>query len=304
MKALVVGYGSIGKRHSDILTALGLQVAVVSRREQSNQRWFSDLTIALEEWNSEYVVVASRTSEHVTDMEILAESGYDGLLLIEKPLFNTEAQPPAMLPQQTYIAYNLRFHPVIAALRSALRGVSAFAVNAHVGQYLPHWRPGTDYRVGYSAKRHQGGGALRDLSHEIDLINWLFGPWEQLTADGGKFSDLEIDTDDVFSLILKLKRCPHATISMNYLDTSATRQIFVQTSGGTMRTDLITGTFEVDGKRQTFPMDRNDTFIAQHKAVLNGQLENLCSLNEGIAAMDIILLAERACRERVWMQNR
>ena len=231
MKALVVGYGSIGKRHSDILATLGLQVAVVARREQLDRRWFSELTSALEEWKPEYVVVASRTFEHAADMELLAESGYDGLLLIEKPLLNTDLQPSASLPQQTYIAYNLRFHPAVAALKSTLEDVSACAVNAYVGQYLPDWRPDTDYREGYSAKKNEGGGVLRDLSHEIDLINWLFGPWEHLTADGGKFSELEIDTDDVFSLILKLQRCPHATISMNYLDANATRQICVQTNG-------------------------------------------------------------------------
>ena len=153
MKALVVGYGSIGKRHSDILATLGLQVAVVARREQLDRRWFSELTSALEEWKPEYVVVAGRTFEHAADMELLAESGYDGLLLIEKPLLNTDSQPSASLPQQTYIAYNLRFHPAVAALKSTLEDVSACAVNAYVGQYLPDWRPDTDYREGYSAKK-------------------------------------------------------------------------------------------------------------------------------------------------------
>ena len=33
-------------------------------------------------------------------------------------------------------------------------------LRAEVGQYLPDWRPGTDYRTGVSASRDQGGGAL------------------------------------------------------------------------------------------------------------------------------------------------
>jgi len=303
MKALVVGYGSIGKRHAAILIGMGLKVAVVSRRNQVDIKQYSKLADALKSWQPDYVVLASRTSEHAADLETLSSSGFNGRLLIEKPLLNDTSQPPDGLPQNSYIAYNLRFHPAVVALRSALASSTVHTVHAYVGQYLPDWRPGTDYRESYSAQKSLGGGVLRDLSHEIDLINWLFGPWRHLTAAGGKFSDLEIDTDDTFTLILNMESCPHASISMNYLDARATRYTVLQTDKGTLRLDLIAGALETDGEQEIFSVARDDTYHAEHKAILEGRTDALCDLNQGIEVMNIILSAEKASRDQIWVAN-
>lgn len=303
MKALVVGYGSIGRRHADLLVQLGLEVAVVSRRDIDGVKRFSSLVTGLSEWRPDYVVIASNTSEHKADLEILAAGKFQGLLLIEKPLMNEGDVPPAGLPEKSYIAYNLRFHPAVKAMRDALADTNAYALHAYVGQYLPDWRPDTDYRDSYSAKSDLGGGVLRDLSHELDLINWLFGPWRNLTAVGGKFSRLDIDSDDVFSILLALDKCPVASVSMNYLDDRATRYMTVHTEKGTFRLDLIAGTFEANGGRSDYSVSRDDTYLEEHKAVLNGRTESLCGLNDGIAAMQIILAAEKAASHKTWISN-
>ena len=44
-----------------------------------------------------------------------------------------------------------------------------------VGHDLKKWRPDINYKDSVSAKKSLGGGALRELSHEIDLATHLFG---------------------------------------------------------------------------------------------------------------------------------
>ena len=48
------------------------------------------------------------------------------------------------------------------------------SVNICCQSYLPDWRPSRDYKESYSASVEQGG-VVRDLVHEIDYCNYLFG---------------------------------------------------------------------------------------------------------------------------------
>ena len=72
MKTLVVGYGSIGKRHSSVLNNLGHDTAIVSRRDSKNPKQFRNITEAVKLFNPSYVVIASRTEEHYSNIEMLA----------------------------------------------------------------------------------------------------------------------------------------------------------------------------------------------------------------------------------------
>jgi hypothetical protein len=75
----------------------------------------------------------------------------------------------------------------MAAFAERLDGRSAITVSAYVGQDLRDWRPGRDHRTTASATQQAGGGVLRDLSHELDYLLWLFGPWQRVAALGGAY---------------------------------------------------------------------------------------------------------------------
>ena len=97
------------------------------------------------------------------------------------------------------------------------------SAHAHVGEWLPGWRPGRDYRDSNSAKKSDGGGVLRDLSHEIDYVLWLFGACRQLVAVAGHSSSLEIDSEDQASLLMKMESDSTVYVHLNYLDRPARR---------------------------------------------------------------------------------
>ena len=304
MKTLVIGYGSIGQRHARLLVELGCQVAVMSRRSIEFSPSYADLSEALACWQPDYVVVANRTSEHHQTIEALVQYGFQGRVLVEKPLFDKPSELPAHAFFQAAVAYNLRCHPLLTRLKSFLSdSANLFTASIYVGSYLPDWRPNTDYRQGYSAKKNEGGGVLRDLSHELDYALWLFGPWRKLTALCGHFSPLEIDSDDACSLLMETERCPLVSIHMNYLDRVPRREISVNTDQHTVRVDLIKNTLEINGVQEVFSVARDDTYRAQHQAMLDGNVEGLCTLGEAMETLFTIETAEQAALSHRWIER-
>ena len=299
--AVVVGYGSIGARHAGLLRQLGCTTSVVSRRPIDFEPRYAGLPDALAAEQPDYVVIANETSGHRSALEALVEAGFEGTVLVEKPLLDRPPDKAGPEFATGYVGYNLRFHPVLQALRAELADQRALSVQAYVGQYLPQWRPDTDYRAGYSAQAELGGGVLRDLSHEIDYLGWLFGPWKRLTAIGGKVSSLEIDSDDSWAILMAMAGCPMVTIHLNYLDRLGRREIIVNTDEHSYRADLIGGRLDCDGVAQDFPSDRDATFLAQHTAAMAGDAEILCSLAEGLAVVETLEAIEQAARDNRWI---
>ena len=299
--SLVVGYGSIGARHARLLRDLGRRPAVVSARSIDFAPAYGDLRSAVEAEDPDYVVVANDTARHFETMRALAALGYEGPLLIEKPLFERRHAIPDVPFDGIFVGYNLRFHPALLALRRHVRNQPVLAVQAYVGQYLPDWRPGTDYRASSSASAARGGGALRDLSHELDLLTWLFGSCRRLAALGGRLGSLEIDSDDAWAVLLELERCPSATLHLNYLHRPSRREILVDTQAHSYIVDLVAGSLEIDGKAESFPVDSDQTYIAQHRAVIDGGGSGACSLDEGLAALAMIEAVEAAATHGRWV---
>lgn len=301
MRVIVIGYGSIGQRHARLLKQLGCEVAVVSSRIVDHPMVFTNIAAAIEGWKPEYVVLANKTHEHHDSLSKLAQFDFEGRVLVEKPLFDQMREMPKNRFACIAVAYNLRFHPLITKLRDLLADQRSLSAFAYVGQYLPQWRPSTDYRLSYSAKRAEGGGVLRDLSHELDYMNWLFGGWVRLTALGGHFSHLEIDSDDFYTLLLEMNRCPVVSIHVNYLDRSVRREVLVHTDQHSIKVDFVKGLIEIDGNTELVKVERDETYLGEHKAMLAGDFNKLCSDLEGLALMDMIESAEEAAGKGKWV---
>ena len=300
MQVVVVGGGSIGTRHARLLSDLGCHVSVVSARDVDHPCYRS-LQEAISAVHPEYVVVANRTSDHLSTVMQLETMGYSGTLLVEKPLFHEMTPTIALKRDELYVAYNLRFHPLLVRLCQELASERCLSAQIYVGQYLPTWRPGTDYRECYSAHKLQGGGVLRDLSHELDYVNWLFGGWQGVFAHGGRYSSLEIDSDDIYALLLSTERCPTVSVQLNYLDRVGRREILVNTDSCSIRVDLTKGVFERDGRAEFVDLPRDYTYREQHKAILFAAAKGVCTYTEGLEVLALIDAAERSSKEKRWI---
>jgi predicted dehydrogenase len=303
MRVLVIGYGSIGSRHIRVLINLGCKVSVLSKRVVEFEPCYDNLKIALKEEQPDYVVITNKTVEHYSTLLELSRLGYKGIVLVEKPLFHTLLQINVDQFKAVFVAYNMRFNPLIQKLRNFLKKEKVLSVQAYVGQYLPSWRPERDYRLSYSANKVEGGGVLRDLSHELDFITWIFGGWSSVTALGGHFSHLEIDSDDIFSIMGVTTECPIVTVQLNYLDRVTHREILINTEQHVVEVDFLQQTISIDDQVEKFDVERDLTYRLQHQAVLKEDYKYLCSIDDGIEVLKLIdAIESSACfKKRIWV---
>lgn len=299
--ALVVGYGSIGQRHSRILTEMGYQVALVTRQNPDGQTRFPNVSSAFSALKPDYVVVANETAGHYKTLLDLIKVGFSGPVLIEKPLFSEAVEIPDNKFIKLGVAYNLRFSPVMQELRKAIQGKAIISLSIYCGQHLSFWRPGRDYEKCYSASKQQGGGVLRDLSHDLDAALWLCGPWEKATACIGHFSELKINSEDVASIILETRNCPLVSVELNYLDRVSRREIIAHTTEHTYRVDLVGGIFEEDGIEKIMLSDKDYSYRAEHIAMLKSDASCICSAEEGLEINRLIEKLEEASVKKIWV---
>lgn len=303
MNCLIIGYGSIGSLHAFILSELGYNVHVVSKRDIKDFSSYKSIKEAVKDKIYNYVIISKETCNHFNSFMELNKLGYSDKILIEKPIFSEVYSFPQIVYENVFVAYNLRFHPVIQRLHRFVQGRELYSIQAYVGQYLPAWRPNTDYTKSYSASKERGGGVLRDLSHELDYINWITGGWKRVAAIGGKFSNLKIDSEDIFALLLETKNCPVVSVQMNYLDRKVRREIIVNLKDYSIKADLVINTLDINGEMEKFEVDRNLTYTLQHKSILNGEFGTICTFGQGMDVLKLIHAAELAAERQEWIDR-
>ncbi len=308
---LVVGFGSIGKRHAENLHALGVSSVSICRRRLSADdaaypyEFYDDLDEALAK-KPDGVIVAGPTSLHLPVATSAVRAGCD--LLIEKPVSHTSdgiAALSALAEQmqvRVQVAYCLRYHPVVLRLKQNLSRVGKIlSVRAQVGQYLPDWRPGQDYRESYSRRSELGGGVLLDLSHEIDYLQWLFGVPSQVMCMASSECGLTVDTEECAALLWRSGGILVET-HLDYWQRAATRTCEVIGSEGTLWADLITGEVclcqtelkqdlsppPVDRNRMYLDMLRSFCLIGKNRGHAAAELAVAASLTDGLHVVQLI----------------
>ncbi|SDI30764.1 Gfo/Idh/MocA family protein [Alteribacillus bidgolensis] len=301
MNGIIVGYGSIGQRHARILKKLTRRLSVVSKRDIPFPLTYPSLSSALEQENPDYVVIANETSKHYDSLAQLAKSGFKGIVLIEKPLFDRVKGTPNHLFKEAYVGYHLRHHPILQKIFEIIKNERTLFCQIYAGQYLPYWRPERDYKLSYSAQLNKGGGVLLDLSHELDYLHWFFEDWNSIAAKGGKYSSLRIDSTDMFSLMMEMEKCPMVQVHLNYLDRINRREITIITDKYSIKADLIQQTLQINEEKMDYQINRDDTYVLQHKTIMNGAKDNLCTLHEGLKVVKMIEAAEQSMKQRKWI---
>jgi len=311
LKWLIVGLGSIGRRHLRNLLALGQEDIRLYRTHQSTLPddelapfpVETDLNQALAH-KPDAVIVANPTALHLEAAIPAAQAGCH--LLIEKPVAAKLGQRVYDLQWavdragvETLVGFQFRFHPVLTKIKAVL---DAGAIGrpltfcAHWGEYLPTWHPWEDYRLSYAARKALGGGVVNTLCHPLDYVRWLFGEVLSLFAYTDQVSDLELDVEDVAEITLKFISGVVGSVHLDYLQQPSAHWLEINGSKGYIRWDNATGIAkvyfaEMDRWEQIEPpagFTRNDLFLAeiQHfMAIINEKSPSRCSLADGIQSL-------------------
>ncbi|MEY7849465.1 Gfo/Idh/MocA family protein [Natrarchaeobius sp. A-rgal3] len=215
VSGLVVGGGSIGRRHIRNLQQIGVEVAVLDRDPRVlddvsstfDVQTYSSYARVHSEQSPDFCLVATPNSSHVSVAMEAAEAGCH--LFIEKPVshkMNGVSELEALISERNLVSLvgcNFRFHPELKKVKELLEADAignVVAARIEGGSYLPQWVPKRDYRESYSAREDLGGGVILDYIHEINYARWFFGEFDTVSAIAGQRTHLDIETDDVASI--------------------------------------------------------------------------------------------------------
>jgi predicted dehydrogenase len=283
--AVIIGYGSIGRRHHHLLSQMGWKVSLVSRHFEDESSYPHFDVFVKTQQHVDLFVIASPTHLHQEQLQACLHHDSTSLILVEKPLGFLDSPPS----KRVSVGYNLRFHPLVQQLKQELQGENVLSLSIDLRRHLPTMRgEGVDYKNSYSCFTHLGGGVLRDFSHDLDLAQVLCGTWQRWKGSGGKFGNLHGDAMDTCTVIGATEHCPHVHIHMTYLDPQSCRLLKVVTTHKSFQLDLDGGAL-TDSNGRTFncPSGLNDSYQLQLEATLT-QDQHLCSLSEAHAIERLI----------------
>ena len=303
LKACIIGFGSIGARHYEVLKNLGLETAIVSRRNLATHEYnYQNIESALEEFNPNYLVIATETADHFPTLQKINRLNFKGKILIEKPAFDRPQRIELKPEIEVAVGYNLRFHPGISFLLDALKNEEIYSIQLSAGQWLPDWRSNRDFQSSYSSSTLLGGGVIRDLSHELDLALLFGGDGLSCIANFGHRSNLQIDTEDVADILLKSQKCTQINVHMDYLNKIPSRFLIIVGQNNSYALDMISGRLLMNNQLiQTYTLDRNTTYTLMHKAFLSSLGPQICSLEQGLKINMVIKAIETSGSTKSWV---
>jgi predicted dehydrogenase len=324
MKVLVVGTGSIGRRHISNLLHLNIEVLAYSyRAEFTVPNDFDRRVVLLKQLSEEHfsnvdaVIVANSTEQHLDIALRAARMGK--AVFIEKPLSISLAgtdELADLINTHSLVVeagFMLRTHPNLVWMKKCIDDEvlgELMHIQASVGQWLPDWRPGTDHRLGYGAFRDKGGGVILDLIHELDLVNWLGGRVVDVTAMTRRASVLEIQTEAVAQIGLRLHSGTLAQVHLDYVRPGYGRTLELVGYKGVLSWNYSRGEVSLglpDGTssvvhRVPENFERNSMFLLHIKhflqRIVTPSTPALSSYQDGVRALRIALACHQSALER------
>ena len=231
MKAVVIGGGSIGKRHSNNLNDLGIETRIVDVDEIQN------IDNILEDNVFDIGLVCSPNIYHIEHCIKLATHNIP--IFCEKPFYSTDVGLEQLLSivedrkLTTMVGCNLRFNPKIESINP-----NAKYINVYFGYDLKKWRPNTNHLKSYSANKHLGGGVLLDVIHELDYLYSRFGSIKDISYTKDKLTDITNDTEDLVVGRVIFNNGTIADFTLNYLSETYQRYYDVLDEGVLKRVDI------------------------------------------------------------------
>jgi predicted dehydrogenase len=188
------------------------------------------------------------------------------------------------------VGYMLRFHPLLRKVKAWLDegpdgtlGQPVY-VRASWGEHVPDWHPWEDYRTSYAARPELGGGPALTLSHELDLLVWMFGAPHRVLGLANRASPLEVECEHAIDMLMEFPSGLTANVHLDYFQRPPQRSWELVCSRGRVVFDYYAGTLRrftakigaapVEGKVVpledelfTVPagFDRNEMFIEELK---------------------------------------
>ena len=307
-----MGFGSIGHRHvNNLLKYPDMEVIICTNKKsisteiQKSCKIVKSLEYGIKE-TPDIAFITNVTSEHVSTAIKLAECGIN--LFIEKPLSHSMEHIDSLSEIikrkkiKVMIGSNFRFHECIKKIKELLDENiidEIISVRVECGSYLPDWHPNEDYRSGYAAQKELGGGVVLTCIHEIDYLHWFLGQVDEVVSFSGKYSDLELNVDDLSTALLKFKKNIIAELHLDFFQRKEFRSCKIIGKKGTIYWDSdsnLVKLFDVNENKwmeilKISNYDRNQMFMKELDYYLDCINHNKEPMNSIIESKEILKIA-------------
>jgi len=322
-RILIVGFGSIGRRHlENFLQLKNVKLIVYTKRtdldsfKEQGVKISNSLTECLKE-NPNIGIITNETSLHVPITIKLAQNGLD--LFIEKPLSNSLKDVEklrAIVKKKkliTQMGCHLRFHPCIKKIKSLIEQEKiGRIISAQVQScsYLPDYHKWEDYRRSYASRKELGGGVILTQIHEIDYMYWFFQEVENVVSMSGKLSDLDVTVEDYAASLLKFKNKVVGEIHLDYFQRPNFKSCKIRGTKGEIYWDSDNNGVNIynikknkwETKFETGFSNNIDTYssyleeIKHFMRCVKKRKETINNLEQGITTLKIALAIKKASK--------
>ena len=266
-KVIFIGAGSIGKRHISNFVSQGIkdifivdplpvredEVRDILRAKSSeysssslNIQFGTELPDSRTLTSFDLGVISTPPKWHLTYLTALAN--YNIAILCEKPLCkdtdNIEEVKKVIKDINNkrllnITAYNYRFCSGLLRLKDIIDNNTLGKVVSFRGNFsenVREWHPweGLDF---YMSSQEQGGGALLDESHLLDICRWFFGEPLEVCSINGTHSSLKhetiFQTDDIVEVIAEFSDGIIGSIHMDLYGKHHTKSLEIVGEKGT-----------------------------------------------------------------------
>lgn len=311
MRILVVGFGSIGKRHVTNLQKISEDLYIeVFDEDQTKLEEVEKLGAKIANPNSidseEYdcVLICTPPITHV-DLAIRALKSNSNVF-IEKPLSHNLEKLDELVQLRNeknllvFVGYSFRFNKGLNQVKEIVeerKFGKILHVSSYFGQFLPDWRPNQDFKESYTLRKELGGGIVLDSSHELDYLTWIFGKPESIQSNYVSTDILPSNAEAICDVILKFSNNLLATIHIDFVRRKYKRTLEILTENSIIEWSLGDNTlkiFDVESDSSKIISSQetiNDMYIEELKHVIhcikNYKNSDIISLENGMLSMEL-----------------
>jgi predicted dehydrogenase len=284
MRALIIGFGSIGRQHFKELQSRGCAIDIVSIHlgSMTGVKVYKSIDNVVNFSMYDIVVVANHTSQHASTYKSI-RSMYNGLMLVEKPTrFENKV---VSHDANCFVGYDLRFSPLFSYLFKNIYLLgNIYQVHSYCGQDLNQWRDRPIKET--SSVLDKFGGVINDLSHELDYLFWVFEQVDLVSSIYNQKSYLGIDQVEYTTLLLESNDV-QISCQLNYLDRIPTRFLRINGTEGYIVLDFIENCVNLNGIVEFF----------EKVSLMSVMYDDLFSSRSIIATLDESLKVDKLISE-------
>lgn len=304
LKVCFWGLGSIGQRHFKNLCKIADQAniqleihAFRTRNKRVGLERIDKEIYKINQLDNDYDIafITNPTFKHYSTIKTMLKKTKN--MFIEKPIFDTidiDLRDINFGKGVYYIAAPLRYTSVFKKLKDVILKYQIYSVRAICSSYLPDWREERDYRKLYSAKKELGGGVSIDLIHEWDYLAALFGFPQKIYNLQGKFSHLEINSDDLAIYIAEYED-KLIELHLDYFGRKPRREIELYTKDGIILGDFINKKVILPNGA-VFKSDNQDMYIEEMNNFINMLMSKSENINPPEYAYKVLKLVKESSR--------